>query len=93
MNDALQWTIDNQIGLGKQLHTRRKMALYAILARLPSDFHKIAPVPLDGGGAALSVVVATDKTTDDLARAENMELIQRVQSDMNMNQPQDGTSL
>jgi hypothetical protein len=87
MKDALKWAEDNQVGVGRKPHMRRELALPTILRRLPPDCRRIAVVPLGGGAAALSVVVATNKTAEDLARAEDLEMIQNVQRVMGTNQP------
>jgi hypothetical protein len=87
MKDALKWAEDNQVGVGRKPHMRRKLALPAILCRLPPDCRRIAAVPLGGGAAAFSVVVATNKTAEDLARAEDLEMIQNVQQVMGASQP------
>jgi len=58
---------------------RRERVLPAILRRLPPDCRRIAIVPTSGGGEALSVVVATNKTVEELARAQDLEMIQNVQ--------------
>jgi hypothetical protein len=87
MKDALKWAEDNQVGVGKKPHVRRKLVLPAILRRLPPDCRRIAAVPLGGGAAAFSVVVATNKTAEDLARAEDLEMIQNVQQIMGASQP------
>ena len=85
--DTLKWAEDNQIGVGRKPHMRRKLVLPAILRRLPPDCRRIAAVPLGGGAAAFSVVVATNKTAEDLARAEDLEMIQNVQRVMRASQP------
>jgi hypothetical protein len=87
MHDALKWTEDNQVGVGRKPHMRRKLALPAILCRLPADCRRCAVVSLDGGAVAFSVVVATNKTTEDLARAEDLEMIQNVQRVMGVSNP------
>ncbi|KIM79915.1 hypothetical protein PILCRDRAFT_548438 [Piloderma croceum F 1598] len=87
IKDALKWAEDNQVGVGRKPHMRRELALPAILRRLPPDCRRIAIVPLGGGAAAVSVVVATNKTVEDMARAEDLEMIQNVQRVMAANQP------
>jgi hypothetical protein len=87
MKDALKWAEDNQVGVGRKPHMRRKLALPAILSRLPPDCRRIAAVPLGGGAAAFSVVVATNKTVEDLARAEDLEMIQNVQQVIGASRP------
>jgi len=87
MKHALKWAEDNQVGVGMKPHMRRKLVLPAILRLLPPDCRRIAAVPLGGGAAAFSVVVATNKTTEDLARAEDLEMIQNVQRVMGSTQP------
>ena len=87
IKDALKWAEDNQVGIGRKPHMRRELALPAILRRLPPDCRRIAIVPLGGGAAAVSIVVATNKTVEDLARAEDLEMIQNVQRVMGASQP------
>ncbi|KAM6493093.1 hypothetical protein JOM56_011227 [Amanita muscaria] len=72
MTDALKWVEDNQVGLGRKPHMRRKLVLPAMLHRLPPDCRRIGVVPLGSGATAFSVVVATNKT------AEVLEMIQNV---------------
>ena len=66
---------------------RRQLALPTILSRLPPDCRRIAIVLLDNGAACCSVVVAMNKTTEDLARAEDLEMIQTVQRVMGVMEP------
>jgi hypothetical protein len=88
MNDALKWAEDNQVGVGRKPHMRCELALPTILRRLPPDCCRVAVVPIGSGGAtALSVVVAMNKTAEDLARAEDLEMIQNVQRVMGTNNP------
>ncbi|KAM6501886.1 hypothetical protein JOM56_001863 [Amanita muscaria] len=54
---------------------RSKMALPAILQRLPPDCRRIAIVPLGGGAAAFSVVAATNKTAEDLEMIQNVQRV------------------
>jgi hypothetical protein len=82
MKHALKWAEDNQVSVGRKPHMRRKLVLPAILCRLPHDCRRIAAVPLGGGAAAFSVVVATNNT------AEDLEMIQNVQRDMGSSLPQ-----
>lgn len=79
-SDALlKWVENNQLGVGKRPHTRRLLALPAILHRLTADCRRLAVVVLDTDAPCYSVVVATNKTLEDLARAEDLEMIQSVQ--------------
>jgi len=87
MKDALKWAEDNQVGVGRKPHVRRELVLPTILSRLPPHCRRIALVPLSNGGAALSVVVATNETAEDLARADDLETMQHVQRVMGTSQP------
>jgi hypothetical protein len=75
----LKWVENNQLGVGRKPHMRRLLALPAILHRLTPDCRRLAIVVLDTGAPCYSVVVATNKTPEDLARAEDLEMIQSVQ--------------
>ena len=66
---------------------RCKFALPAILHQLPPNCCKITAVPLGGGAVALSVVVAMNKMAEDLARTEDLEMIQNVQQVLDVSQP------
>lgn len=66
---------------------RRELALPAILRRLPPDCRRIAIVSLGGSATAVPVVVATNKTVEDLARAEDLEMIQNIRWVMGAGQP------
>lgn len=71
----LEWVENNQLGVGKRPHTRRLLALPAILDRLTADCRRLAIVVLDTGAPCYSVVVATNKTLEDL---EMIQSVQRV---------------
>ena len=79
MDFKLKWAEDNQIGLGRKPHVRRDLALPAILSRLTPDCRRIAVVPLSNGAGCYSIVVATNKSVEDLERAKDLEMIQSVQ--------------
>ena len=79
MDFKLKWAENNQIGIGRKRHVRRDLALPAILSRLPPDCRRIAIVLLNNGAACYSIVVATNKTVEDLERAKDLEMIQSVQ--------------
>ena len=79
MDFELKWAVDNQIGIGKKPHVRRKLALPAILSRLTPDCRRKAVVLLRNGAACTSIVVATNKTVEDLERAKDLKMIQSVQ--------------
>jgi len=87
MDAQLKWAEDNQLGVGRKPHMRRLLALPAILRRLPHDCRRIAIVPLGTGATCYSVVVATNKTGEDLARAEDLEMIQNVAQVMGATEP------
>jgi hypothetical protein len=87
MDAELKWAEEHQIGVGRTPHMRRQLALPAILRRLPLDCRRIAIVLLDTGALCYSVVVATNKTAEDLARAEDLEMIQTVQRVMGATEP------
>jgi hypothetical protein len=86
MEDAFRWAEENKVGVGKKPHVRRSLALPGILHQLPPDYRRYAVVSLDGAHV-LAVVVATNRTTEDLARAEDLEMIRRVQQVMGVSQP------
>ena len=75
----LKWAEDNQIGVGKELYIRRDLVLRAIVSRLSPDCRRIAAVSLDDDVGCYSIVVATNKTVEDLKRAKDLEMIQSVQ--------------
>ena len=74
-----KWAEDNQIGIGKNRFVRRNLVLPEILKRLTSDCRRIAAVPLGNGAGCYSIVVATNKTVEDLERAKDLEMIRSVQ--------------
>jgi hypothetical protein len=78
MDFELKWAEDNQIGIGRKPHVRRDLALPAILSRLTPDCRRITIVPLRNGAACYSIVVATNKTVEDLVRAKDLKMIQSV---------------
>ena len=71
-----QWAEEHQIGLGRKPHIRRDLALPAILSRLTPDCRRVAVVTLDNGAGCNSVVVATNRTAEDLERAKDLEMIE-----------------
>ena len=75
----LKWAEDNQIGIGRKPHVRRELVLPEILSRLTPDCRRIAVVLLRNGAASFSIVVATNKTVEDLERANDVKMIQSVQ--------------
>lgn len=79
MDFELKWAEDNQIGIGRKRHVRRDLALPAILSRLTPDCRRIAVVTLANGAGCYSVVVATNRTVEDLERAKDLKMIQSVQ--------------
>ena len=87
MDFELKWAVDNQIGLGRKPHVRRDLALPAILSRLTPDCRRVAVVPLGNGADCFSIVVATNKTVEDLERAKDLEMIQSVQRVMGIVEP------
>ena len=87
MDYELKWAEDNQIGIGRKPHVRRDLALPAILSRLTPDCRRVAVVTLPNGAGCYSVVVATNKTAEDLERAKDLEMIQSVQRVMGITEP------
>ena len=79
MDLELKWALDNQVGLGRELHVRRDLALPAMLKSLTPDCRRVAVVPLGNGADCFSIVVATNRTVEDLERAKDLEMIQSVQ--------------
>ena len=79
MDFELKWAEDNQIGIGRKPHVRRDLALPAILSRLTPDCRRVAVVTLANGAGCYSVVVATNKTVEDLERAKDLGMIRSVQ--------------
>jgi hypothetical protein len=78
--DALvQWVDNNQLGVGKKIHVKRQLALPAIMDRLTADCRRAAVVLHDNGATYFSIVVASNKTVVDLARTDDLEMIQSVQ--------------
>ena len=82
-----KWAEDNQIGIGKRAYVRRDLVLPAILKRLTPDCRRIAVVPLGNGAGCHSIVVATNKTVEDLERAKDLEMIQSVQRVLGTKEP------
>ena len=87
MDFKLKWAEDNQIGLGRKPHVRRDLAMPAILSRLPLACRRRAIVLLDSGAACYSIVVATNKTVEDLERAKDLEMIRSVQRVLGTTEP------
>jgi hypothetical protein len=89
MDFELKWAEDNQIGVGREPHMRRSLALPAILRRLTPDCRRTAIVPLRGdeGPACYSIVVATNRTVEDLERAKDLEMIRSVQRVLGTTEP------
>ena len=87
MDFELKWADNNQIGVGREPHVRRDLALPAILSRLTHDCRRTAIVPLSNGAACYSIVVATNKTVEDLERAKDLEMIQSVQRVLGTTEP------
>ena len=67
----LKWAEDNQIGLGKRPLIRRSLTRPTILSRLTPDCRRTAVVKLSNGSVCQSIVVATNKTVEDLERAKD----------------------
>ena len=87
MDFKLKWAEDNQIGLGRKPHVRRDFAMPAILSRLPPACRRRAIVLLDSGAACYSIVVATNKTVEDLERVKDLEMIRSVQRVLGTTEP------
>ena len=87
MDFKLKWAEDNQIGLGRKPHVRRHLAWPVILSRLTPDCRRQAIVLLDSGAACYSIVVATNKTVEDLERAKDLEMIRSVQRVLGTTEP------
>ena len=87
MDFGLKWAEDNQIGVGKKPYIRRSLALPAIFSRLTPDCQRTAIVPLSNGAACYSVVVATNKTAEDLERAKDLKMIRSVQRVLGTTEP------
>jgi hypothetical protein len=83
----LKWSEDNQIGIGRKPHVRRYLAMPAILSRLSPDCRRLAVVKLANGAGCYSIVVATNRTTEDLERANDLEMIQSVQRVLGRTEP------
>ena len=83
----LKWAEDNQIGIGKRRYVRRDLVLPEILKRLTPDCRRIAVVPLGNGAGCYSIVVATNKSVEDLERAKDLEMIQSVQRVLGIVEP------
>ena len=87
MDSRLKWAEDNQIGIGRQPHVRRDLPLPAIFSRLTPDCRRRAVVLHRNGAACYSIVVATNKTVEDLERAKDLKMIQSVQRVLGIVEP------
>jgi hypothetical protein len=83
----LKWAEDNQIGIGRKPHVRRGLALPEIFSRLTPDCRRKAVVLRHNGVVSYAIVVATNKTVEDLERVKDLKMIQSVQRVLGIVEP------
>jgi hypothetical protein len=74
-----RWADDHQIDPDETEVNRRRLTWQAMCQKLPPDCRRISLVHTDSGALARCIVVATNGTSEDLKRAEDVEMINTVQ--------------
>ncbi|RDB21911.1 hypothetical protein Hypma_011006 [Hypsizygus marmoreus] len=89
MDAQEQWCVDHNIGLEEDdtYLDRVRMCWKHLPRALPPDCRRTATIDLPHRGYSACIVVATNKTPEDLKRVEDIEMIRKVQAIIGATEP------
>ncbi|KAG6909777.1 hypothetical protein DXG01_015493 [Tephrocybe rancida] len=89
--ELVAWADEHNLGVGQPVCYREEMAMNEITKRFPPDLRRMARVRNEEserrGASKLCFVVGTNRTSQDLLRAQDMEVIKQYQEALGWTKP------